>query len=428
MTPEMINKINVANRANRAKRSDRANRSDTIAIQDSARAVSAAAVLRLLPARPRLLALGEPTHGEDTLLDLRNKVFRELVEEEGYRTIAVESDCLKGLLVDDHVTSGAGTLDEVMEHGFSHGWGAFAGNRELVRWMRAHNAARPASEHVRFAGFDGPLEITGAESPRHALTALYDHLAAHVDADLLPCTARTLDSLLGPDGRWTESAAMTDPARSVGRSPQARELRLLADDLTTLLDTQWPHLVASASRDELDRARLYARTASGLLRYHSAMADPAPNRMTHLVALRDRMMAENLLAVAERDPVLVYAHNSHLQREPSTMRMWDQPLVTWWSAGALASARLGEAYAFVATALGTLRHQGVDTPPPDTLEGHLYALPQDPCLLDPADLAASLGDPLPAARVSPWFGYAPFDPAQLAGSDGLVFVRDVARS
>ena len=120
----------------------------------------------LLPARPRLLALGEPTHGEDVLLDLRNDLFRQLVEQEGYRTIAIESDCMMGLVVDDYVTSGTGILDEVMGRGFSHGWGASAANRELVRWMRAYNDGRPVSERLRFAGFDGPLEITGAASPR----------------------------------------------------------------------------------------------------------------------------------------------------------------------------------------------------------------------------------------------------------------------
>src|SRR5919106_6597923 len=168
-------------------------------IKDIAHAVEATAVMKLLPARPRLLALGEPTHGEDALLDLRNDLFRELVEQEGYRTIAIESDCMMGLVVDDYVTSGTGILDEVMERGFSHEWGAFAANRELVRWMRAYNDGRPGSEQVRFAGFDGPLEITGAASPRQALTALHAYLAARVDAALLPCTAEKLDRLLGAD-------------------------------------------------------------------------------------------------------------------------------------------------------------------------------------------------------------------------------------
>jgi erythromycin esterase-like protein len=395
-------------------------------IRDTAHAFEAAAVMRLLPARPRLLALGEPTHGEDSLLDLRNELFRQLVEQEGYRTIAIESDCMMGLVVDDHVSSGRGTLDEVMERGFSHGWGTSAANRELVRWMRAYNDGRPASERLRFAGFDGPLEITRAASPRQALTALHGYLAAHVDADMLPCTAATLDRLLGTDDRWTNPAAMMDPTQSVGQSAEAGELRLLADDLVALLDAQTPHLIRVTSRDDWDRARLYGRTATGLLRYHHWMADTSPARMTRLVGLRDQMMADNLLAVAARGPALIHAHNAHLQREKSTMRMRGMPL-EWWSAGALVSAQLGEGYAFVATALGTIRHQGVDTPPPDTVEGLLYALPEDRCLIDAPRLATALGDTRPARRVSPWFGYAPLDPAHLADSDGIVFVKDVAQ-
>ncbi len=380
----------------------------------------------LLPARPRLLALGEPTHGEDVLLDTRNEIFRQLVEQEGYRTIAIESDCLMGLVVDDYVTSGTGTLDEVMERGFSHGWGAFAGNRELVRWMRAYNDGRPGPERLRFAGFDGPLEITGAASPRQALTALHAYLTAWGDADLLPCTAETLDRLLGADDRWTDPAAMRDPSQSVGQSAEAGELRLLADDLVALLDAQTPHLVAATSRDAWDRARLYGRTALGLLRYHFSMADTSPARMARLLALRDSMMAANLLAVAERSPTLVNAHNGHLQRNKSTMRMGGLP-VEWWSAGSIVSARMGEGYAFLATALGTIPHQGVDAPPPDTVEGLLYALPRQRYLVDARRLAAALADATPAPRVSPWYGYSPLDPAHLAGNDGIVFVKDARR-
>ncbi|MFC9245637.1 erythromycin esterase family protein [Streptomyces sp. NPDC057136] len=396
-------------------------------IKDTAHAVEAAAVMRLLPARPRLLALGEPTHGEDTLLDLRNELFRQLVEQEGYRTIAIESDCMMGLVVDDYVTSGRGTLDEVMKHGFSHGWGASAANRELVRWMRTYNDDRLPSEALRFAGVDGPLEITGAASPRQALTALHGYLAAGVDAGLFPCTAETLDRLLGTDDRWSNPAAMMDPSQSVGQSAEARELRLLADDLVALLDAQTPHLITATSRDAWDRARLYGRTATGLLRYHFWMADTSPGRMTRLVGLRDQMMADNLLAVVARGPVLVHAHNAHLQRDKSTMRMGGLPL-EWWSAGAIVSAHLGEEYAFLATALGTMRHQGVDTPPPDTVEGLLYAIPEGRYLVDAPRLATALSDTRPAPRVSPWYGYSPLDPAHLAGIDGIVFVKDVSEN
>ncbi|MGW3400274.1 erythromycin esterase family protein [Streptomyces zhihengii] len=395
-------------------------------LKETALAVEPSAVLGLFAARPRLLALGEPTHGEDALLDVRNELFRRLVEEEGYRTVAMETDCLKGLIVDDYVTTGTGTLDEAMEHGFSHGWGASPANRDLVRWMRAHNAKRPAPEAVRFAGIDGPLETEGAASPRQALTALHGHLAAHVDAELLPCTRGTLDRLLGDDDRWTDPAVMWDASLSVGRSDDAARLRLLADDLAALLETQAPHLAAAVPPGDRERVALYARSAVGLLRYHAAMADTSPARLSRLLGVRDQIMAHNLLAVADRGPALVHAHNSHLQRERSTTRMNGAPL-HWWSAGALVSTRLGADYGFVATALGTLRHRGVDAPPPDSLEGLLSRLPGDRCLLDAPRLAAALGPATPAPRPSPWFGYAPLDPAHLPAIDGIVFLRDVPR-
>lgn len=399
----------------------------TAGITDAAHSVDPATVIGLLPARPRLLALGEPTHGEDVLLELRNDLFRELVEQEGYRTIAIESDCMMGLVADGYVTSGTGILGDVMERGFSHEWGAFPANRELVRWMRAYNDGRPVSQQLRFAGFDGPLEITGAASPRQALTALHAYLTAWVDSDLLPCTAEALDRLLGADDRWTNPAAMMDPSQSAGQTPDARQLQLLAGDLVALLDTQTPHLIAASSREDWHRARLYGRTATGLLRYHFWMADTSPSRMARLLGLRDSMMAANLLALAERGPTLAHAHNGHLQRDKSTMRMGGQRL-EWWSAGAIVSARLGEEYAFLATAVGTIRRHGVDTPPPDTVEGLLYALPQQRCLIDPRWLAGALAGATPAPRVSPWYGYSPLDPAHLASNDGIVFVKDAGRS
>jgi erythromycin esterase-like protein len=376
--------------------------------------VEAASVMRLVRGRPRLLALGEPTHGEEPLLDVRNGLFRQLVEQEGYRTITIESDCLAGLVVDDYVRGGPGTLDEVMERGFSHGWGAFPGNRELVRWMREHNERTPEGERLRFAGFDGPLEITGAASPRPALTALHAYLSARADADLLPGDA--LDDLLGDDDRWTDQAAMMNPSASIGQTSEARQLRLLADDLSTLLEAQAPQLIAASSRDEWERARLYGRTAAGLLRYHYWTADDSPGRLARLLALRDAMMAANLLALAVQGPTLVTAHNGHLQRVKGTMQLGEHRL-HWWSAGAIVDAHLGAAYAFLATAVGTIEHRGVGAPPPDTIEGVLSARPEDRFLTGPLTGLDSV-----RARVSPWYGYSPLDPA---GNDGVVFVRDV---
>jgi hypothetical protein len=70
----------------------------------------------------------------------------------------------------------------------------------------------------------------------------------------------------------------------------------------------------------------------------------------------------------------------------------------------------------------------VDTPPPDTIEGLLYALPEERYVIDARRLATALADVTPAPRVSPWFGYSPLHPAHVASTDGVVFVKDARRS
>jgi erythromycin esterase-like protein len=365
---------------------------------------SISAFLKSLPAKPLLLGLGEARHFVQELGEVRNEIFRHLVEHEGYRSFAIESDCLMGLVVNDYLATGEGTLDDVMERGFSHNFGASPANHELVRWMRTYNEEH--DEKLRFFGFDGPLEYWAA-SPRQALTGLYDLLNGAV------VTRETLDTLLGPDDRWSNEATAMDPSLSIGQSADAQRLRLIADDLVSLLDTQAPGLGA----EDRELAALYGRTAVGLLRYHYWMADASPARWTRLSALRAAMMAANLRAIAEHGPALVFSSNLHLQRNKSFMSFGDQTL-EWWSAGALVGTKLGDRYAFLASALGTV---GDDDPPADTVEGVLSTLPWDHSLIDARRLAEAVTKP--AKRVSQDFAYFPLDPAQLDMIDGVVFLR-----
>ncbi|MGR6916636.1 erythromycin esterase family protein [[Actinomadura] parvosata] len=381
-------------------------------------------LLRSLPARPRLLGLGEALHDERPVHELRNEIFRELVEHEGYRAFAIESDCVAGLVVDEYVRTGAGSLDDVMRTGFSHGFWDREATRELIRWMRTWNEGRPDGDRLRFFGFDAPLEMTSAASPRHTLVALHDYLTAAGVA--VPCTRERLLTLLGPDVRWTNEAAALDPSQSVGSSPDVAELRLLADDLVPLLTVHAPRLIPATSREEWERAHLYARTATGLLRYHTIMADPAPERVVRMLGLRDAMMADNLEAIARHGPALVFAHNRHLQREASRWQLGDLAL-EWWSAGAITSARLGSGYAFLATALGTVPHQGLGLPDPGTIEGVLTTLPGERYVLDSRRLAAAVREAGLVQRtdVADNHGYFPLDPAELGKTDGIIFLKNV---
>ncbi|GGU85998.1 erythromycin esterase family protein [Lentzea flava] len=270
---------------------------------------------------------------------MRNELFRQLVEHEHFPTIAIGSDCL---VVDDYVTLGAGTLDEVMERGFSHVWfNASEGNASC-----SAGCASTTTTSLRRSGCASPGSRSHWRTPappargRPSPHSTHRFLAARLDADLLPCTEKTLDCLIGVDDRRSDPAALMDPSKSVGRAPEAGRLRQLAGDLAALFDARRQDLVATSTPDEWDRARLYRRATVGVLEYHFWLADTAPDRVRRLLSLRESIMAENLLALAEHRPTLAKGHNGRLQRVTSSMSTGDR-LAEWPSADMIVSDRLG---------------------------------------------------------------------------------------
>ncbi len=374
------------------------------------------AVEELLATRttvPALLALGEPTHGIKAFPLLRNELLGQLVER-GYRSIVLETDALAALPVDDYVNGGEVDIEKVLATGFSHGFGAVPGNRELVEWLRDYNDGRAPADRVRFYGFVAPVEYSGAPSPRGALSAAGEFLPAA----MRPHSFDDIDLLLGQDTDWSNPAAMFDPAASIGNSDHARALRIIADDLGSVLLRAAP-VLRSADPGRYDLALAHARTAVGLLRYHAAMASSAPDRIGTLLSLRAEMMAENLLAVVaqeqRRGPGLLFAHNAHLLRVQSDMPV-NGDVVSWGSAGSLVGLALGERYVVVAT----------DANPdsdPGTLQGALAGVTTRRALFSTPALRAAHGTTVTAGEpILP--GHLPLKPSELNGADAVIFVAD----
>ena len=397
----------------------------------------AALVYRLLTERrpmPRVIGIGEPVHGVKAFPRVRNEVFEHLVEHAGFQTIALESDAWAGRLVDAWVRRTPGceglTEDEVLANGFSHGFGASPANRELLRWARTRNAGLPTADQVRVTGFDGPMEMVATPSPRATLLHLYDYLSGRDLDRALPCDRDTLTRLLGADEPWVEPMAMLDPSRSVGGEQRVRDVRLLADDLTRTLEAEAPAL-RRAGDPGLEDAELAARTATGLLAHHAAMARPSDDRAGLLCALRDTMMADNVAALARRTPVLLFAHHQHLRTGTSTMA-WggvriagvDVPPTTlrWQPAGAHLATRLGDRYAVVAMAVGRAEEHGIGEPDPSTAESALAARPPDRRLVAGQELRDLRTGR--AARATSHPGYFTRDDDLLDELDAVLFLRD----
>ncbi|WP_431773281.1 erythromycin esterase family protein [Streptomyces cucumeris] len=363
-----------------------------------------------------LLALGEPTHREPAFGRVRNQLFGRLMDM-GFRSIALETDRVAALAVNDFVQEGSGSLDAVMREGFSHGFGELDANRELVVRMRGYNEHRPPEERVSFHGFDAPLENASAPSPRRYLEHARDYLGLDTD----------VTQLAGEDTRWSRTEAVMDPAASPGATPEAERLRAIGEEMLSSLPARAPEPAAASPAGEWSRARIHLTAALGLLRYHRQCArpglDPA-TRLSRLLATRDALMAQNLLGIREaeapRGPTLVFAHNHHLQPGTAALRVADMDL-GWFGAGAIVGALLGERYAFVAGALGRSAALGVGEPGPDTYEGALQSRGTAWALAAAATLPPSARTRDDATDV---LGYYPLDARTLDEAAGVLHISD----
>ncbi len=345
-----------------------------------------------------VLGFGEALHGGEDILILRNLLFLRLVEAHGYSAIAVESSFPQARAVNEFVAGrGPASFEAVQDAGFSHGFGKLEANRELVEWMRRYNAYPAHRVKLRFYGFDGPMEMTGAESPRQLLEFVLDYLAA-MDSACAKTHRDRIEPLLGPNAAWENPAAMMDPGKSIGLSPAATALRIETEELIADLNVHRPEWIAKSDESRYLEAAHYASVARQLLDYHAAWARDSSDRIVRTLGMRDALMADNLAYTASREhgrgKVFAFAHNSHLKLGKAEWQLGTNALV-WWPAGAQLHEMLGERYAVIGSAVGVSEANGIGRPEVGTLEALLTAVP-GPARFIPTHL----GQGLPTASIA----------------------------
>jgi erythromycin esterase len=324
-----------------------------------------------------LLGFGEALHGGEELLVLRNQIFQRLVEAYGYSAIAIESSFPRGPIVNEYVLGhGPASYEAVQDTGFSHEFGKFEANRELVEWMRHYNADPAHQMKLQFYGFDSPTDMA-ADSPRQTLHFVLDYLSS-IDEALGQEYRNRIDPLLGPDSAWENPAAALDPTQAIGRSPEATALRIETEELISELCVRRPEWVMKSDESRYQEAVHYAVMARQLLNFHAELAQTSDKRQARLLGIRAAMMAENLAYIVSREQgrgkVLVFAHNSHLKRG-KVQWQWGNEMVGWWPVGSHLHEMFGRRYAVIGSAVGESPANGIGQPEAGTLEARLTSAP-----------------------------------------------------
>lgn len=99
-----------------------------------------------------VIGVGEATHGTGSFFQFKDRLFRFLVKEMGFRAFAIEVPMSFCNGINEYVQTGEGNIEGLIEVNTS----VFATKEllELVKWMREYNKTATDSEKVRFYGFD----------------------------------------------------------------------------------------------------------------------------------------------------------------------------------------------------------------------------------------------------------------------------------
>lgn len=353
-------------------------------------------VIAALGGAVELLGFGEAIHHGEELLILRNRLFQRLVEAHGYSAIAMEFSFPRSRIANDYVNGrGPASYDQVRDAGFSHGFGRLEANRELIEWMRSYNVDPAHAIKLHFYGFDMPAVVAGPANPNEVLGVVLAYLGS-----LDPASAdeyrQRIAPLLDADAKWENPMPWLDPATAPDLAAALHPLRIATEDLIAELHTRRPELVARSDADRYDEALHYATIARQFLGFFVALT--GKSSYSGSLAVRDALMATNVDYIAARErgrgKVLLFAHNSHLQRGEARMET-AVGTFRWWPLGGHLATNFGPRYAVIGSALGVSEANGIAQPEAGTLEALLTAAP-GPARFIPTHR----GEGLPAATLA----------------------------
>ncbi|WP_227515526.1 erythromycin esterase family protein [Marinobacter salinus] len=251
----------------------------------------------------RVVLLGEASHGTAEFYLVRERITRALIEEKGFRFVAIEGDWPDAARIDHYVRHAEYPPSE---------WTAFSRFptwmwrneevRDFVDWLHNRNSGRPADERVAFHGLD-------LYSLYSSIRAVLEYLE-EVDPDLA-LDARQHYECLAPfeSDPATYARAALNPGYMTCEKP-------VLEMLNALLGRHRRYAEHDSDRflDAVQNARLVADAEE----YYRTMYYGSHSAWN----LRDTHMFETLESLlkhyGDKSKAVVWAHNSHVGNSDST--------------------------------------------------------------------------------------------------------------
>ncbi|WP_431157822.1 erythromycin esterase family protein [Winogradskyella poriferorum] len=239
----------------------------------------------------RIVSLGEPTHGNREVFQLKHRLVEYLVTQKGFNIFALECPFGEAFDVNRYVLDGIGDPKKALAGIYYWTWDTKE-LLELLKWMRSYNANPNNVKKVKFYGFD-------TQDPERAAKVTLTYLK-NVDPDLELAVRPQLGSLEIP---------FSDP-RGLGRRhwipKEYDSLALKAiKKVMKAFNTKKIDYVNSSSLKDWELAKQHAR------QIEIYISDGANKELN-----RDYGQAENIRWTLDNEgedsKMIVWAHNFHV--------------------------------------------------------------------------------------------------------------------
>jgi erythromycin esterase len=118
---------------------------------DSNSGIKELAPLSKLVANARIVALGENSHGSSTIYKVKLQMVKYLVMNEGFTIFALESPTVEADRINEYVTTGKGTTEDVIKYLAYPSWQTKE-MMDIIQWIKSYNLT--TDRKVQFRGFD----------------------------------------------------------------------------------------------------------------------------------------------------------------------------------------------------------------------------------------------------------------------------------
>ncbi|MHA0036036.1 erythromycin esterase family protein [Deinococcus sp. PESE-13] len=230
-------------------------------------------------AQARLIGVGEGSHGTHEHFVLKARIFKALVQEHGFTTLAFEANPARAQAVQAYISGESADLTAAV-NGLGFSVWRTAEIRDLLVWMRGYNAARGSKPALNFVAVD--MQDPGGSA------ALLGTLVPGLSAAAAPFAK------LEP---YQIDELVKDPAQQKAFTEQAATLLKQAN----ALNANTPHRAQAQALARTVQQAVLAATGQGQ---------------------RDDFMAENMLAYLKANPqgkVMLWAHNGHVSKAPDVL-------------------------------------------------------------------------------------------------------------